>query len=140
MLVRILHVAQVEIQTVHEGLLIKAPIGCKHIEGIVERERAEIEGRFPGEHCTWAALTLEIGEHKLLGVRRQGRGLLRLTAQADTVERMHRCGHDFLLQEVVYIQAQVGGGVAGHLVGIPPVAFHFRGAELGGGEGGSGKG
>lgn len=140
MLVRILHVAQAEIQTVHEGLLIKAPIGCKHVKGIIVRERAEIEGRFPGEHCTWAALPLETGEHELLGVGRQGRGLLRLSAQADAVERMHGCGHGFLLQEVVYIQAQVGGGASGHLVGVPPVAFHFRGAKFGGGEAGSGKG
>ena len=78
LLVRILHVVQTEVETIHKGLVVEASVGCKHVKGIVVLQWAEPQGALPGEHGSRAGLALEAGEHKLLGVGGQSRGLLLL--------------------------------------------------------------
>lgn len=76
LLVRILHVAQAEIQAIHKRLVIKATVGRKHIKGIAVLQRAEAERAVAGEKSTLAALALQAGEHKFLGIGGECRGLL----------------------------------------------------------------
>lgn len=90
MLVRILHVVQAEIQAIHQGLLVESTIGRKNVKGIAVREVGQAQGTVPRKHPTRAALALQAGEHKLLGVGGQGGGLgllgLGWSAQAEAVE------------------------------------------------------
>lgn len=87
LLVRILHVAQTEVEAIHNGLVIEASVGRKHIKGIVVLQRAETQGALAGERGSRAGLALEAGEHKLLGIRGERRGLLLLLlTQAQPVQ------------------------------------------------------
>lgn len=81
LLVRILHVAQAEIQAIHERLVVKATVGRKHVEGIAVRERTEIERAFRKQRAALAARALQAREHELLGVGREGGRLLMRRAQ-----------------------------------------------------------
>lgn len=81
MLVRILHVAQAEIQAIHERLVVKATVGRENVEGIAVWERTEIERAFRKQRAL-AARALQAREHKLLGVGRKGGRLLVRRAQS----------------------------------------------------------
>ena len=86
LLVRILHVAQTEVEAIHKGLVVEAFVGRKHVKGIAVLQGAETWGALPGEHSSGAGWALEVGEHKLLGVRGKSRGLLLLLTQAQPVQ------------------------------------------------------
>jgi len=86
LLVRILHVAQTEVEAIHKGLVVEAAIGRKHVKGIVVLQWAKPQGAFPWEHSSRAGLTLQAGEHKLLGIGGKSRGLLLLLTEAQSVQ------------------------------------------------------
>ncbi len=135
LLVWILHVAETEVQAIHERLVVDAPVGREHVEGIAVLQRTEAERVFARErHASWAPLALQVGEHKLLGVGWERRCLLllrRRSSQAKTVERMHGAGDGFLLEEAVDIQTQVGGRAACDFAAVSAAVLHLGGAELG---------
>lgn len=80
LLVGILHVAQAEVEAIHQGLVVEASVGREHVKGLAVRQVAQAERALPGEHGSGAGLTREAGrEHELFCVGGERGGLLLLS-------------------------------------------------------------